>query len=457
MAPNGWNRTRLADLGTLRNGVNFNRHQEGKGIPVLKVKDFGTATFVPDSGLDELDTSKIRVSEEQLLQKGDVVIIRSNGNIELVGRSLVFQGSHRPVTFSGFCIRFRPDQTRVYPPFSAYLIRSPLCRERFSAYGSGTGIQNLNQEIIGNMPIDLPPLNEQRRSADILGTLDDKIELNRRMNETLEAIARRLFKSWFIDFDPVHAKAALRREHPKLGNADLSRRALPNMAPEIAELFPDSFEDSTLGRIPNGWSVGKLSDHTEATRGLSYKGSGLSTAGVPLHNLNSVLEGGGYKFHGIKFYTGEFQSRHRVSPGDVIVANTEQGHDCLLIGYAAIVPDAFGSDGLFSHHLYQLRIRKTSPITADFLCRLLNSPRMHEVVSGYGNGTTVNMLQIDGVQHPQFVVPTRALIVAYSDLAAISRAQEAGLLGETRRLVKTRDRLLPKVLSGEVTIQTGRE
>jgi type I restriction enzyme S subunit len=139
------------------------------------------------------------------------------------------------------------------------------------------------------------------------------------------------------------------------------------------------------------------------------------------------------------------------------VANTEQGHDCLLIGYAAIVPDAFGSDGLFSHHLYQLRIRKTSPITADFLCRLLNSPRMHEVVSGYGNGTTVNMLQIDGVQHPQFVVPTRALIVAYSDLAAISRAQEAGLLGETRRLVKTRDRLLPKVLSGEVTIQTGRE
>jgi type I restriction enzyme S subunit len=298
--------------------------------------------------------------------------------------------------------------------------------------------------------ITLPPITRQERIADILGTLDDKIELNRRMNETLEAMARRLFKSWFVDFDPVHAKAALRREHPKLSNADLSRRALPNMAPEIAELFPDSFEDSTLGPIPKGWNVAKLCDHTEATRGLSYKGSGLSEAGMALHNLNSVFEGGGYKFEGIKFYSGDFQSRHRISPGDVIVANTEQGHDCLLLGYAAIVPDVFGNEGLFTHHLYHLRIRRTSPLTSDFLCRLINSPRMHEVVSGYGNGTTVNMLPIDGVQQPHVVVPPRELVVAFSELAASSRVHAAVLIEEDRRLAKTRDRLLPKLLSGEL-------
>lgn len=105
------------------------------------------------------------------------------------------------------------------------------------------------------IPFLLPPLRDQRQIADILGSLDDKIELNRRMNETLESMVRALFKSWFIDFDPVHAKAATRRQHPNWSNAQVSKAALPNLTSEIAELFPDRFEDSTLGPIPEGWRV----------------------------------------------------------------------------------------------------------------------------------------------------------------------------------------------------------
>ena len=95
----------------------------------------------------------------------------------------------------------------------------------------------------GQMPA-LPPLDEQRAIAHILGTLDDKIELNRRMNETLEAMARALFKSWFVDFDPVRAKAEGRD---------------PGLPKPLADLFPDSFEDSELGEIPKGWEVRRLS------------------------------------------------------------------------------------------------------------------------------------------------------------------------------------------------------
>ena len=90
------------------------------------------------------------------------------------------------------------------------------------------------------LAVALPPLPEQRAIAHILGTLDDKIELNRRMNETLEAMARALFKSWFVDFDPVRAKAEGRD---------------PGLPKHIADLFPDSFEDSELGEIPKGWEV----------------------------------------------------------------------------------------------------------------------------------------------------------------------------------------------------------
>ena len=123
---------------------------------------------------------------------------------------------------------------------------------------------------------------------------------------------------------------------------------------EIADLFPDRLVDSELGEIPQGWEIGNLSDHFEAVKGVSYKGSGLGRGGMPLHNLNSIHEGGGYKYEGIKFYSGEYADRHLVRPGDVIVANTEQGHDRLLIGYAAIVPELFGDRGIASHHVYRL-------------------------------------------------------------------------------------------------------
>src|SRR5690606_370307 len=97
-----------------------------------------------------------------------------------------------------------------------------------------------------NSRIILPPLKEQKAIAHILGTLDDKIELNRKMNETLEAMARAIFKSWFVDFDPVRAKMDSRQPY--------------GMDTETAALFPDSFEDSELGKIPKGWKAGRLDE-----------------------------------------------------------------------------------------------------------------------------------------------------------------------------------------------------
>jgi type I restriction enzyme S subunit len=113
----------------------------------------------------------------------------------------------------------------------------------------------------------VPPLPEQRAIAYILGMLDDKIEINRRMSQTLEEMARAIFKSWFVDFDPVRAKAAVRREHPDWTNAQVSRAACPKMKPEIAELFPDRLVDSELGEIPEGWEIGCVGDLAEVSSG----------------------------------------------------------------------------------------------------------------------------------------------------------------------------------------------
>jgi len=302
----------------------------------------------------------------------------------------------------------------------------------------GTSNPSLTRATFKRLLLPMPPRDQQIRTRQVLTFFDDKIELNRRTNETLEAMARALFKSWFVDFDPVRAK-----QHG---------RQPAGMDKATAALFPVSFEDSPLGEIPKGWQVARLSEHVEAVKGLSYKGAGLSDTGIPLHNLNSVYEGGGYKFEGIKHYIGDYQDRHIVRPGDLIVTNTEQGHDCLLIGYAAIVPHTFGDFGLFSHHIYRVRSLDRSPVTSAWLCYLLNSPAMHDTVSGYANGTTVNMLPVAGLQHPEFLLPPPEIIQKFDDFAISILGRIQRTVAENRDLAALRDALLPKLLSGELQI-----
>ena len=185
-------------------------------------------------------------------------------------------------------------------------------------------------------------------------------------------------------------------------------------------------------------------------RRLSYKGSGLSIDGVPMHNLNSIYEGGGYKHEGLKGYGGEYKPQHVARAGDLIVANTEQGHDRILIGYAAIVPTSFVNDTLFSHHIYSVRPKDCMALTSNYLCQFLNNRAMHEIVSGFANGTTINMLPMDALQTPQIVVPASQVLAAFNDLAEASRRRHEEINDESRTLATLRDTLLPKLISGEL-------
>ena len=153
-------------------------------------------------------------------------------------------------------------------------------------------------------------------------------------------------------------------------------------------------------------------------RGLSYKGAGLAEEGegVPMHNLNSVYEGGDYKYEGIKYYKGPFKERHKVFPGDIIITNTEQGHDLLLIGYPAVVPKFYGEEGIFSQHIYRLNIFD-SRITNQYLYYLLMTFDVREQITGATNGSTVNMLPKDGIQWATFKLPPQELIKQFSEMA----------------------------------------
>ena len=154
-------------------------------------------------------------------------------------------------------VLLRADGTRVFPPFLRWLVRGPAWWEQIGKFlNVGAVFDSLKCADVPNFALRIPPLAEQRAIAHILGTLDDKIELNRRMNETLEAMARALFKSWFVDFDPVRAKAEGRD---------------PGLPKPLADLFPDSFEDSELGEIPKGWEVRGSDEIARFLNGLALQ------------------------------------------------------------------------------------------------------------------------------------------------------------------------------------------
>jgi len=249
--------------------------------------------------------------------------------------------------------------------------------------------------------------NEQKSIASVLSCLDDKIDLLHRQNKTLESMAETLFRQWFIE----EAQA--------------------------------------------DWEITTLDCHITVAKGLSYKGAGLTTSdnGIPLFSLNSVLEGGGYKSSGIKYYNGDFKERHIIKPGDIIVANTEQGHEYRLIGYPAIIPTTGSEISIYTHHLFKICLNDDSYLTNSFMYYLLCSKDIHEQVVAATNGSTVNQLSSDGLQRPEFKLPPECIVKKFTTQVASFWKKINLNNSQIKNLESLRDTLLPKLLSGEVRVK----
>ncbi len=436
----GWRRGRreytvreLLDSGSLEIGDGYrarNSELADSGLPFARAGNVRNGFQFDDA--DRFPTENLDRVKNKVSMPGDVVFT-SKGT---VGRfAFVREYTPRFIYSPQLCFWRALNHELIDPRFLFYWMSG---REFFDQYKGVSGQTDMAEYVSlrdqRDMRVTLPPVSGQRAIAHVLGALDDKIELNRRMSKTLEAMVRALFKSWFVDFDPVRAKMAGRDT------------GLPT---EIAELFPDRMVDSKLGRTPEGWPVSTLGDYLDATRGLSYKGSALSENGVAMHNLNSIREGGGYKYGGLKYYDGPRKERHAAHPGDVIVANTEQGHDRRLVGYAAIVPGRH-RNGLFSHHLY--RVRAKEPFNSEYVCHLLNTAAMHDAVSGYATGTTVNMLPSDALWIPEILVPEPRIVAAFGTVAATISDRVEAAHEESENLACLRDSLLPRLVSGELRV-----
>jgi len=244
------------------------------GTPVVAVKHIGDNQLLHED-LPRIDDETVARLGKYKLQKQDILFARKGS----VSRRALVKAQEEGWVQGSDCIRLRLDTDKINAVFVSYVFGTRAHRTWIEQHAHGATMPSLNQEILELIPLSLPSKPHQDKIAHILGTLDDKIELNRRMNRTLEAIARAIFKSWFIDFLPVRAKIAARTQTGDPVHAKAEGREPAGMDPETAALFPDSFEDSPLGMIPKGWEISTVGDEFDVTMGQSPPGSTYNEEG----------------------------------------------------------------------------------------------------------------------------------------------------------------------------------
>jgi len=275
-------------------------------------------------------------------------------------------------------------------------------------WASGSARDFVRRDDYRNLLIPTPPLPEQRAIAHILGTLDDKIELNRRMNETLEAMARALFKSWFVDFDPVRAKAEGRD---------------PGLPKSLADLFPDSFEDSELGEIPKGCEVKPLGDLVELAYGKALKAEDRRDGQVPVYGSNGQV--------------GWHDDRLAQGPGIVVGRKGNPGVVTWAPTGFFVIDTAF-------------YVVPKKPIRS--LHFLFHALRAHDLAS-LGADSAVPGLNRNLAYMSAQLLPFAPLLEKFDTYASAFAARGHSCAQESRTLAALRDALLPKLISGELRVK----
>ncbi|MGE4529541.1 MAG: restriction endonuclease subunit S [Rhodospirillaceae bacterium] len=329
--------------------------------------------------------------------------------------------------------------------FAYYLTKWDEFRQFAVSQMAGTsGRQRVPAESLAHFTVAVPPLPVQRRIAAILGALDDKIELNRRMSRTLEEMARALFKSWFVDFEPVRAKMEGRWK---------KGQSLPGLPADLYDLFPDRLVDSELGEIPAGWKAGTVGDELiELVSGARPKGGAVDN-GVPSIGAENVIGLGRYDYSKEKFVPSGFFERLKLKGADVRPGDVLLYKDGAQIGRKAFFDRGFPHrECVINEHVFILRC--ATSLMQRYLFFWLDLPWMTSEIVALNSNSAQPGINQAGVRKLPLLRPTAGIVNAFDRLVAPLTDSIFERCLESRTLAAIRDALLPKLLSGEIDVST---
>ncbi|MEZ9171735.1 restriction endonuclease subunit S [Vibrio cyclitrophicus] len=420
----------LGELGSLKNGANFNKNDAGDGCPVMSVKQLFRGRFVDTEGLGSIKLGTLKKLDDYLVKKNDLLFARSSLKAEGSGQVAIVNEYPQNCIFSGFTIRFRLfDESKVNPSYLYYLLRSPKYREIFVRITTGSVISNLTQATLSKIPVELPNKETQDYVANILDELDRKRELGAATNQTLEQLAQAIFKSWFVDFDPVKAKMA--GEQPE------------GMDTATASLFPEKLVESELGLIPEGWELKPIKD-------LCSK---VQNGGTPKRSESSYWDDGDIPW----LTSGEVRQSIITSVENRI---TQLGLDK---SSAKWVPELSTLVALYGATAGEVSLTSIPLTTNQAVCALMPKKehqwynylqlknRVAEL-AGKAVGSAQQNISKGLVESTEVLSAPESLLEAFNAQVENFFKLRICNLQENVELANLRDTLLPKLLSGEIEL-----
>jgi type I restriction enzyme S subunit len=426
--PAHWEETTLGDV--CRHGGFIQTGPFGSQLHASDYVSVGIPSIMPQNikdnrlfleGIPRITAKDVERLSRYRVKPGDIVFSR-RGDVDQ--HVLIVDEQDGWLCGTG-CMQVRLGDDGVDPRYAYYYLSYPKIREWIIQRAIGATMPNLNISIVSAVPFLVPPLPEQRAIAHILGTLDDKIELNRKMNETLEAIARALFKSWFVDFDPVRAK--------------MEGRQPAGMDAETAALFPDAFEDSELGEIPKGWKVGTLGEIADnPRRGVLPEDVASETPYIGLEHMprkSIALTDWGKAGETI---SNKFHFRR----GEILFGKLRPYFH--KVGIATL-------DGVCSTDILVI-VPKFDEWYSSVLCLVSSDEFVNHAVT-FSDGTKMPRTNWQDMAKYETVIPTHEVAMNFNNRVLPMVQEIRANIMQSRTLAALRDALLPKLISGEVRVK----
>ncbi|VEH00011.1 restriction endonuclease subunit S [Lautropia mirabilis ATCC 51599] len=398
------------------------------GIPVLSAKHVKTDGLVDVQSMRYASTEMYKKWMTVEVQEGDIILTSEAP----MGEVFYIQDDKKYV-LGQRVFGLRPNPRLINPKYLAAWLASSEGQRQITARASGSTVQGIRQVELLKLEVDLPSKEEQERIANVRFSLTDKIILNRCINQTLEAMVQAIFKSWFVDFDPVKAKiAAIEQGQDPLraamraisGKTDAELDQMPREHHDelaaTAELFPDAMEESKLGNIPNGWEVKRVGDLIELAYGKALKSTDRKQGSVPVYGSGGVT---GYH-------------------NEALVP-----HGAIIVGRKGTVGSLYWEDGPFFPIDTTFYVKpKVLPMTYCFYAmQTLGLDKMN-------TDAAVPGLNRENVYRLELVKPSISVLSAFDGLIGQTRKAMRANTIASRSLAELRDSLLPKLLSGELAI-----
>ncbi len=402
------------------------------GPYVVRSQDIRTGVFIlPEAGHVSNETYRERIARAEP-RFGDLLYSREGTYFGIAAE--VPPGIN--VCLGQRMVLIRPEPQQLNSKFLRYWLNSPVMARHIEGFRDGSVAERLNMPVIRGLPVPVFSRDVQAAIAIVLSALDDKIALNQDMNLTLEAMARAMFKDWFVDFGPTRAK--LESRHPYL-------------AADIWSHFPDRFDAKGM---PQGWSNSMLGAHIIITKGKSYRSEELQPSKTALVTLKSFERGGGYRRDGLKGYVGSYKAEQVVNEREIVVAQTDVTQAAEVIGRPArVIADRRYETLVASLDVAVVRPHEATYLGQEFLHGLMRTDSFTQHTFAHSTGTTVLHLSKQALPSFEFVLPPLELIKAFEEATSTLTDRVIRNVHENDNLISLRELLLPKLMSGEMGVK----